>query len=274
MSGQKTSDHRSISREDRIVTLTEELDTRVFVQNSVRPMRVKIKSLNFEITPKGVGYNRSKPIEVVKTFVGQGYLVDGTVEIIGRSDTKSEQIPVRIDLYDPESMDITRQNLGLTNEQFGQPTVIVSYQEKVSDLWIKEEWWMSVKISKSLFSEIDNLISQGTFEDITFLITFDNIFTEGDGNPDEGLGIYTPTEFFLLKEKGFDWIFGDVKNVFLENKTLNHKKETNDENINCKDKIGIVSVKETNDIYSGKIVQKMNYIIISIVVLIFVNILF
>lgn len=273
MSDQNTSDHRSISRDDRCVTLTEGSDTRVFFQNSSRPMRVNIKSLNFEITPKGIGYNRSRPIEVCKTFVGQCCLVDDTVEIIGRSDTKSDQFPVRIKLYDPDSIDRIRQNLGLTTEQFGQPTVMMSYQEKVSDLWVKEEWWMSIDISKSLFSEIENSISQGTFEDVTFIITFDNIFTEEDGSPPEGWGIYTPTEFFVLKEKGFNWVLGDVNTVFLENVIVNEKKEPITESVHYPNEMESLSQINSKDFDFGKIEQKLNYILISIVILIIVKIL-
>lgn len=273
MEGQETKYQQTISRDDRIVTLTEGSETMSFLRNSVRSMRVCVKSLKSRVIRKGYEYNRSGPIDVIRTLVGEGCLINDTIEVIGRSETRSNKFPVQIEVYDPESLDNIRQDLGLDDKQFGKPTVILSYQEESQDLSIEEEWWMSISVSESLFSEIDKSVSSETFEDMNFVIEYNNIFTKNDGSPVEGWGFGISTNFYILKEKGFDWVLGDVKNVFLQNSTRKSNQElSSNSDVNHNDKNHTLDLIKSKYVLE-RILKKLNYIIFSIIFLIVVTII-
>lgn len=195
-------------------TLTVDGKTQLFRQNRIEAMGVGIRALKLRVTGKKYGHNAAVPLQIQRYYTGEAYLPHGGIEIIGDPASRTQNLSVGIYIYDEAELEITREALGMNEEAFGKPSVLLSHQGRETELGLSAEWWMDIYVSDSLFAEIDKSQNSSHLERISFNIRFENVFWEAQKN-DAGYS-FTGSTHYLLQWEGFDVIYGNLENVFID----------------------------------------------------------
>ena len=190
-----------------------------FRQSSMQTLGLDVKSLRLSLTRRGEGVGDG--LKLSKRLKGKALIPSDRLAVVGIPPTQTEddeEIELSLLAYDEGLLSEIKSNLRASDEEFRKATVLASRDN--GEPRVNTTWWISIYLPQAAFDEIYSSFESDNLESLGFRVTFFNSLVEEHVvTSPEWNSILGVTHYVLRDGEATSWLFGEVVNVFLDEKS-------------------------------------------------------